>query len=261
VALWGSTNRPGGAGGWDLWLARRADPGAAWGPAEPAPFNSPANDFDPAFSPDGKELYFFSNRPGGAGGDDLYRVAVSDAGFGPAESLGPEVNSPGDEWAPAVSPDGEHLLFATDGRGGAGRHDLFMAERKADGAWRRAHRLSGDLNTPEDEFDATFLADGRSLVFSRSKNVDEEPISLVFASPSFSRDDSDDEPDPDAGILVYPRGEELAASANVGGGYTLGPALDWHDPGVLLFTGARPEKAAGKLDLYSIRYRLTPAKP
>lgn len=242
LALWGSTNRPGGAGGWDLWISRRANPSSSWGEAQPVPFNSPANDFDPAFSPDGSELYFFSNRPGGLGGDDLYRVAVSNGSFGAVQALGPEVNSAGNEWAPALSPDGATLLFATDGRGGAGRHDLFFARRDGDGkSWQAAEAVPGDLNTAEDEFDATFLADGRSLIFARSKNVDEQPISLYFAQPRADR---------------YPSGTPLPDGVNVENGATLGPAQSWHDADVLLFTGKREEASAGSLDLYEIRYRL-----
>ena len=71
AVLWGSTNRPGGPGGWDIWLSRRKVNG--WVTPEPAAFNSDANDFDPAFSPDGRWVYFFSNRPGGLGGDDHRR--------------------------------------------------------------------------------------------------------------------------------------------------------------------------------------------
>ncbi len=242
LAVWGSTNRPGGSGGWDLWIARRASQDAPWAQAQPAPFNSPANDFDPAFSPDGRELYFFSNRPGGLGGDDLYRVAVTDGGlrFGAAEALGPEVNSAGNEWAPALSPDNSTLLFATDGRGGAGRHDLFFAARQGVG-FAAARPVPGHLNTAADEFDATFLYDGRSLVFSRSANVDEAPISLVFSSPTEG---------------AYPAGAPLSAAVNVDGGYTLGPAISWAARDVLTFTGKRAEAAAGSLDLYEIRYRL-----
>src|SRR5688572_22577425 len=68
---WGSTDREGGAGGWDLWQARLKD--GRWQDAKPLAVNSAANDFDPLFSADGQWLYFFSNRDGGAGGDDLYR--------------------------------------------------------------------------------------------------------------------------------------------------------------------------------------------
>jgi len=242
LALWGSTNRPGGAGGWDLWMSRRANASSSWGEALPAPINSAARDFDPAFSPDGSELYFFSDRPGGTGGDDLYRVAVSSAGFGEVQALGPEINSAGDEWAPALSPDGATLLFASDGRGGAGRHDLFVARRNEDGSgWQVAAAVPGDLNTPEDEFDATFLMDGSSLVFARSKNVEEAPISLYFAQPRNDR---------------YPSGTPISDRVNVEGGATRGPAQSWHDRDVLLFTGRREEKTMGSMDLYEIRYRL-----
>ena len=42
-------------------------------------------------------------------------------------------------------------------------------------------------------------------------------------------------------------------------GYTLGPSIDLHNPGVLYFSGKRPEATAGKLDIYRVRYALEPA--
>jgi len=55
TAMWFSRNRPGGPGGYDIWISRLVS--GAWSVAEPAPFNSPTRDFDPAFSPDGKYVY------------------------------------------------------------------------------------------------------------------------------------------------------------------------------------------------------------
>jgi hypothetical protein len=240
MLLWGSTDRPGGAGGWDIWVSRRA--GATWGPPAAASFNSEANDFDPAFSADGRWVYFFSNRPGGLGGDDIYRAAVTAEGFGPARHLGPEVNTAGNEWAPAPSPDGTQLLFASNKPGG--KHDLFIAPVRGEG-FGPASPLPGAINTPDaDEFDATFLPDGSSLIFSRSRDVDNDPIELDFAR---------------RGPSGYDAGTPLPASVNVAGGYTLGPSIDLHDPGVLYFSGKRPEAAAGKLDIYRVRYALDPA--
>src|SRR6185436_12711549 len=112
-------------------------------------------------------VYFFSNRPGGLGGDDIYRAAVTADGFGSAQHLGAEINTPGDEWAPAPSPDGTQLLFASNKPGA--KHDLFIAAVRGDG-FAPATPLPGAINTPDaDEFDATFLSDGSSLVFSRSR--------------------------------------------------------------------------------------------
>jgi Tol biopolymer transport system component len=237
--LWGSTDRKGGPGGWNIWMSRRTAERDPWGAPEPAPFNSDANDFDPAFSPDGRFVYFFSNRPGGFGGDDIYRVAVTSDGFGSAQHLGPEVNTAGDEWAPAVSPDGTRLMFASN-RPGA-KHDLYVARVRGDG-FAPAEPLPGAINTAAaDEFDATFLADGSSIVFARSTDVENDPIQLCVAI---------------RGAAGYDAGTLLPASVNVAGGYTLGPSIDWRDRFVLYFSGVRPEASLGKLDLYRVRYKL-----
>jgi Tol biopolymer transport system component len=238
LLLWGSTDRPGGPGGWDIWMSRRS--GETWSPPVPAPFDSPANDFDPALSADGHWVYFFSNRPGGFGGDDLYRAPVIGDGFGPAQHLGPEVNTAGDEWAPAPSPDGTQLLFASN-RPGA-KHDLFVAQIRGDG-FAPAQPLPGALNTAADEFDATFLSDGRSIVFSRSPDVENEPIELYFSA---------------RGPAGYDAGTRLPDSVNVAGKATLGPSIDPRDRDVLYFSGRRPEASAGKLDLYRVRYTVSP---
>jgi TolB protein len=234
MLLWSSTNRPGGPKGWNIWLSRRAENG--WSAPEAVTFNSDANDFDPAFAPDGRFVYFFSNRPGGLGGDDIYRVAVNSKDFGAIDHLGREVNSAGDEWAPALSPDGKTLLFATNGRGGKGRHDLFTS-KWGSGHWSEATPLPGAINTAVDEFDATFLADGKTIVFARSVNVESKPIMLNIAT---------------RGASGYGHGDTLPFSAQFE--YALGPVLDWHDPTRLYFSAA----PSGRADVYEIHYRMTP---
>ena len=240
--LWGSKDRPGGPGGWDIWLTRRGT--SEWSPPEPASFDSPDKEFDPAFSPDGKFVYFFSNRQGTLGGDDIFRVPTTASGFGAVEHLGAEVNSAGDEWAPAVSPDGKTLLFASDGRGGAGRRDLFVA--RLDGhELATAQPLPGAVNTSADEFDATFLPDGSSIVFTRSADIKNDPVELFFAA---------------AGPEGYDTGTILPATVNVSGGYTYGPAIDWADGAILYFTSQRPEAKVGKNDLYRVRFAVEPSR-
>lgn len=142
TALWFSRDRPGGPGGYDIWIARRE--GTEWAPATPVSFNSPGRDFDPAFSRDGRFVYFCSDRPGGIGKDDLYRVAVTATGFGTPENLGPQVNSAASEYAPMLSPDGRRLLFSSDRPGGAGRHDLYTARSKGRGFAAAAPLARGD---------------------------------------------------------------------------------------------------------------------
>jgi hypothetical protein len=72
-----SNRTPGGVGGLDIWVATREDPSDLWSmPINPGPpLNSAADDGSPALSRDGTTLYFFSTRPGGFGGRDIWFTA------------------------------------------------------------------------------------------------------------------------------------------------------------------------------------------
>ncbi len=86
-------------------------------------------DSTPAFSLDGKTLYFASNREGGYGGTDLYSARMDSRGrFSRVTNLGPEINTAGNEMFPYVAEDGQ-LYFASDGHPGFGGLDLFSVKR------------------------------------------------------------------------------------------------------------------------------------
>lgn len=237
LLLWGSSNRPGGAGSYDIWLTRRA--GGTWSTPEPVSFNTKDKEFDPAFSPDGRFVYFFSNRPGGLGGDDVYRVPVTQGRFGAVENLGAAVNSAGNEWAPTLSPDGRTLIFCSDGRTGKGRQDLFVSHLTND-HWSEAQALPGTVNSSGDEFDAAFLSDNITIVYSHSSNIESEPVTLKIAR---------------RGASGYEAGGVLPFSGQFH--YAYGPELDWHEPGVLYFAGV-PAGSKASADIYAIRYRINP---
>jgi len=236
TALWFSRNRPGGPGGYDIWISRRGPQG--WATAVPVAFNSPGRDFDPAFSSDGTQLYFCSDRAGGLGGDDLYRVAVTPGGFGAVEHLGSEVNSSGNEFAPMPSPAGTQLLFSSDREGGAGRQDLYSASIR-DGKFQPARPLPGDINTAGDEFDATLLSDGSTIVFARARDFRTERVDLFVATMTDGR---------------YGSGDLLPMSINTADKDTYGPMLDWSERNRFTFSSQRP--GSRDMDLYVIRYRI-----
>lgn len=241
--VWGSTDREGGPGGWDLWQATLKQ--GRWQDPRPLAINSKANDFDPAFSASGRWLYFFSNREGGLGGDDLYRVAVhEDGGFGAVENLGPGVNSKGDEWAPSPSLDGKSLLFASDGFGGAGRHDLFIA--RWDGSGFVDRKPVPGVNTRGDDFDAAWLEGGKAIVFTRSADADTKPMQLLVAQCDGKR---------------YREAMPLPLSFNTVEAWTLAPGVDWNKPGELLVTGKARAPSAGRLDIYRMKAPAVTGKP
>jgi outer membrane protein OmpA-like peptidoglycan-associated protein len=91
--------------------------------------DSLAWDGSPAYSVDERTLYFSSNRRGGKGGLDLYRVPIDNSGrFGRPINLGAVINTPGDEIFPFVSGNGK-LYFSSNGHPSIGGLDLFVASR------------------------------------------------------------------------------------------------------------------------------------
>ena len=81
----------------------------------------------PAVSPDGRWLYFTSDMPGGQGGFDIWRIALTDHGMGGVENIGFPINTPGDEMFPVFRPNGD-FYFSSNGHVGMGGLDLFVVK-------------------------------------------------------------------------------------------------------------------------------------
>lgn len=130
----GNTGKSRGASDVDLFLSRFRN--GTWSEPVPLNINDPAAwDSSPAFSQDGRTLYFASNRKGrgrnmaGYGGNDLYAAQMDSRGrFSRVRNLGPEINTAGNEFFPYVADDGK-LYFASDGHPGYGGLDIFVLKR------------------------------------------------------------------------------------------------------------------------------------
>jgi Periplasmic component of the Tol biopolymer transport system len=227
--VWAS-DRAGGAGGMDLWIARRD--GIRWVDPQPLPFNTPGPETEPAFSPDGRWLYFASQRKGGRGGLDLYRVAFDGQRWGTPEPLA-ALNTPGDEHSP--TPAHDRLLFASNGHNAGGALDLFAARIRPDGRHELAGPLPG-INTGADELDVVELDGGRALLFARrDRSTGNARLYLAVCQGA-----------------AYAEQGPWGLSFNSEERSTRAPVVDLSRPADLLVTGSAPAPKAGKGDLYRV---------
>jgi hypothetical protein len=153
--------------------------------------NSEFGDLAPSISKDGLSLYFFSDRPGGFGGNDIWvshRSGV-DAPWGPPKNLGPNINTSADENAPTLSLDGHKLYFASDRPGGYGGLDLYISRRhdkRDDFGWRCPENLDAGVNTLADEASAAvFEVDetGATTLYFHSNRDGDDNIYASALSP------------------------------------------------------------------------------
>ena len=95
----------------------------------PKEVNSPHIESSACFSNDTAEIYFSSDRPGGYGGKDLYRLKkLPNQKWATPYNLGPTINTPYDEDAPFLHPDGKTLYFSSCGHSSMGNYDVFVSE-------------------------------------------------------------------------------------------------------------------------------------
>ncbi|WP_296704864.1 OmpA family protein [Algoriphagus sp.] len=133
----------------------------------------------PAFSPDGDELYFASNRPGGYGGIDLYKATrLANSDFGNVVNLGPNVNTPGNEMFPRPEADGK-FFFSSDGHPGYGKLDLFVAENDASGK-QVIKNLGENFNSPDDDFGIFFTEYPKTGFISSNREGGEGDDDIYF---------------------------------------------------------------------------------
>ncbi len=147
-----------------------------WNPAISLgkPINSKYYEAHACFSPDGKSIYFSSNRKESMGGMDIFRSDQQENGtWGEPVNLGPGINTILSEEAPTMSPDGKRLYFSSQGHSTMGGFDIFYSELLADGSFHNVPvNLGYPLNTSDDDY--TYSPEGAteensSFIFSHGK--------------------------------------------------------------------------------------------
>jgi outer membrane protein OmpA-like peptidoglycan-associated protein/tetratricopeptide (TPR) repeat protein len=164
-------NFPRGMGSCDLYISYLTKNG--WSEPQNLGWNVNSEFWEstPSLSPDKRDLYFSSNRPGGYGGKDIWVSHRTDNGnWSVPENLGPDINTAGDESTPFIHADNQTLYFNSNGLPGySEKPDLFVTRKLEDGKWSKPENLGYPINTIDDEGSMIVDADGKTAYYSSDK--------------------------------------------------------------------------------------------
>ena len=173
-------------------------------------YNNDDEHADYFLSTSGKALFLAVERTDGLGSQDLYVSFPKPAAPGQPvtwtrpRNLGPNVNTKKADFAPFLAADEKTLYFASEGRGGYGKSDIFYSKRLDDTwtNWSPPRNLGSAVNSPD--FDAYYTmsaaGDDAYLVSTRNGINNSKDIFRIALSPAFK---------PEAVTLV--RGQVLDA--------------------------------------------------
>ena len=128
------------------------------------------DDIIDCLSDDGLDMYITSGRGGGQGNWDIWvlKRASKDDRWGPAQNLGPAVNSDKVDWLSCISSDGLTLYFTSNREG---KHHIFVTTRATkDSPWGQAVRWGPETNPGSHDYGPWISADGLELYFSSERS-------------------------------------------------------------------------------------------
>jgi len=132
--------------------------------------NSEYNETSACITLDDKMIYFSSDRPGGFGGKDIYKVMrLPNGKWSKAMNLGPTVNTSYDEDAPFIHTDKKTLYFSSKGHQNMGGYDVFKTvyEKRT---WSTPESLKYPINTVRDDIFFVLSASGKVGYYSSSRD-------------------------------------------------------------------------------------------
>lgn len=122
-----------------------------------------------SITPDGKTIYFASNRLGGKGGMDIYKTELQANGtWSQAVNLGAPINTKDNEDAPYIHPDKKTLFFTSDGHSTMGGRDIFFTKLVGN-KWTKPENMGYPVNTTANDNYFTLIADGTRGYFSSDR--------------------------------------------------------------------------------------------
>ncbi|MGE0566939.1 MAG: hypothetical protein AB7O73_03240, partial [Bacteroidia bacterium] len=133
--------------------------------------NSQFTETSACFSNDTSEIYFSSNRPGGYGGKDIYRIKKLPNGkWGKPFNLGPTINTKYDEYSPFLHPDGVTLYFSSKGHNTMGEYDVFKSTVNSEtGFFTEPINLGYPINDVHNDVFFVLNVNGQKAYYSSNK--------------------------------------------------------------------------------------------
>ncbi|WP_165372236.1 PD40 domain-containing protein [Emticicia agri] len=162
---------------------RKKNADGTWSNPEIAPFAGKFSDLEPAFSADGKKLYFASNRPtqGTTPKDfDIWVVSRENGQWGEAQNLGSPVNTPEDEFYPAIARNG-NLYFTAAYKTAVGKEDIFVSKFEQ-GKYTQPVPLDTAVNSKTYEFNAFVSPDEDYIIFTSYGRKDDKGRGDLYMS-------------------------------------------------------------------------------
>jgi outer membrane protein OmpA-like peptidoglycan-associated protein len=133
-----------------------------------------------SITPDGKSIYFASNRSGGKGGMDIWKTELkADGSWSTPVNLGPEINTKDNEDAPFIHPDQKTLFFTSDGHRTMGGRDIFQS-KFVNGKWTKPENMGYPVNTTANDNYFTLIANGTRGYFSSDRKGGQGAQDIYF---------------------------------------------------------------------------------
>jgi Tol biopolymer transport system component len=153
----------------------KKDNKGSWSKPEVAPFAGRYSDLEPAFTIDGKRLFFASNRPvtGNQIKDfDIWYVEKENGRWGDAKNAGNPVNTPNDEYYPSVAKCG-NLYFTAAYEKATGKEDIYLSVWE-NGKYKEPVPLDSAVNSATYEFNAFISPDEQFIIFTSYGRKDDK---------------------------------------------------------------------------------------
>lgn len=185
----------------------------------------------PYVSTDGKYLFFASDRPGGAGGFDIwYAPLQADGTTGAAVNTGSMINTAGDEQAPFYHSYSSTLVFSSNGKQGMGGYDLYTT-KGWETEWKATENMGHPVNSIRDDVyyhtsdktsvlkNAVFSSDRGSECCLETYTVSKAPKKKMITG--LVVDKKDNKPVSGATVLLNINGKQHKVTTDANGRYTV----------------------------------------